>query len=116
MGFFYIHLLACFRFPAKFINWTRECITSLRFFIAVNGSLAGYFEGRKGLSQGDSLSPYLFVLGMEVFSKLMEKYVVKRADFKFHYRRSKMRLINPLVLCRWFVNLLRTKLKICQCH
>jgi hypothetical protein len=32
---------------------------SSRFFIALNGSLAGYFEGRKGLHQGDSVS--LFV-------------------------------------------------------
>jgi hypothetical protein len=89
---FLTHLLSCFGLPAKFINWTRECITSSRFFIALNGSLAGYCEGRKGLRQGDSLSPYLFVLAMEVFSKHMEEYVVKRADFKFHYRCSKMRL------------------------
>jgi len=38
------------------------------------------------------LSPFLFVLAMEVFSKQMEEYAVKRADFKFHYRCSKMRL------------------------
>ncbi|CAN0888287.1 Putative ribonuclease H protein At1g65750 [Linum grandiflorum] len=53
-------------FPAQFIGWIGSCLRSVMFSIALNGGLVGYFEGRKGLRQGDPLSPSLFVLIMEV--------------------------------------------------
>lgn len=43
------------------------------FSVAINGELAGFFEGRKGIRQGDSISPYLFIMVIEVLSKLLER-------------------------------------------
>ena len=48
------------------------CYTA-SFSVIVNGSPTGFFNNSRGLRQGDPLSPYLFVLGMKVFSILMEK-------------------------------------------
>lgn len=63
-------------FPSRFIDWVRVCITSGMFSIKLNGSLEGYFSGKAGLRQGDPLSPYLFVLDMEVLTSYLNKAIV----------------------------------------
>ncbi|KAL0440680.1 UNVERIFIED_CONTAM: hypothetical protein Sradi_0006900 [Sesamum radiatum] len=58
--------LRMFGFPAVFIRWIKECVTSANFSIYVNGGVHGFFTGARGLRQSDPMSPYLFVLVMEV--------------------------------------------------
>ena len=70
-------------FPPIFITWIKECITTPRFSIAINGELAGFFLGEKGLRQGDAISPYLFIMVMEVLSKLLE-HAAEDGHFRLH--------------------------------
>lgn len=80
---FVLRSLSALGFPKKFILWIELCITSPSFSVQVNGDLAGYFQSSKGLRQGCSLSPYLFVLCMNVLSKKIDRGMMER-KFKLH--------------------------------
>lgn len=43
------------------------------FSVQVNGELAGFFQSKRGLKQGCALSPYLFVICMNVLSHMLNK-------------------------------------------
>ena len=62
-------------FGEKWAGWIRWCISIASFSVLINGSSSGFFQNTKGLRQGDPLSPYLFVLGMEALSCLINRAV-----------------------------------------
>ncbi|CAH9092304.1 unnamed protein product [Cuscuta europaea] len=70
-------------FPLRFIDWIMECVTSTSFSVSLNGSLYGFFEGKRGTGQGDPMSPLLFVLCLEYFSRLLN-LKTKEPNFNFH--------------------------------
>ncbi|XP_013725242.1 uncharacterized protein LOC106429043 [Brassica napus] len=82
---FVLRSLAALGVPEKFIHWIKLCITTPSFSVQVNGELAGYFQSKRGLRQGCSLSPYLFVLCMNVLSHKIDK-AAKEGKFKYHPR------------------------------
>ena len=60
-------------FRVKWRGWIKACITTVRFSIIVNGSPVGFFGSSRGLRQGDPLSPLIFLLIMEVLSRMLKK-------------------------------------------
>ncbi|XP_022889220.1 uncharacterized protein LOC111404680 [Olea europaea var. sylvestris] len=76
-------VLEGFHFPSRFVSWDMECVTSPTYFVALNGSMHGFFKGRKGLRQGDLLSPFLFVLCIEYFSRMF-RATTNDSDFNYH--------------------------------
>ena len=74
---FLLNTLAAMNFPQKFIHWITLCITTASFSVQLNGELAGYFQSKRGLRQGCALSPYLFVISINVLAKLLNKAAVE---------------------------------------
>lgn len=62
-------------FIAKWCRWIEFCISTVNFSVLMNGSPEGFFGSTHGLVQGDPLSPLLFVIVMEAFSRMMASLV-----------------------------------------
>ncbi|CAH9115366.1 unnamed protein product [Cuscuta europaea] len=70
-------------FPEKFIAWIMECVTTASFSVSLNGLLYGHFKGKRGIRQGDPMSPLLFVMCLEYFSRMLNLRT-KGPNFNFH--------------------------------
>ncbi|GKE18935.1 RNA-directed DNA polymerase, eukaryota [Tanacetum coccineum] len=68
-------VLKNFGFGSKWRGWIQNCLHSSRGSILVNGSPTSEFQFHKGLKQGDSLSPFLFILIMESLHLSFQKLV-----------------------------------------
>ena len=78
------YLLDRMGFGMKWRGWIKACVTSVRFSVLVNGSPEGFFRCSRGLRQGDPLSSLLFLLIMEVLSRLLKKTEECNLIWGFH--------------------------------
>ncbi|XP_074296285.1 uncharacterized protein LOC141626279 [Silene latifolia] len=70
-------MLKAFNFAAAFLKQIMACLTGSWFSLKVNGSSHGFFKGKSGVRHGDPLSPYIFVLSMEVLSRYLREICQK---------------------------------------
>lgn len=96
-------MLVVVGFPTRFTHLIMVCVTSPKFSLMVNGSMYGHFSSKRGLRQGDPLSPLLFVVCMKYLSRIIKK-ISMRPDFSFHPKCAPMQLTHlcfadDLILC-----------------
>lgn len=67
-GFFHL-LLSKFGFHPNFIRLIMNNLKASWFSVLINGQSSGFFKASRGLKQGDPLSPLLFLLVVDAFSR-----------------------------------------------
>ncbi|GJV80556.1 reverse transcriptase domain, reverse transcriptase zinc-binding domain protein [Tanacetum coccineum] len=86
-------ILVGFDFQPKMVQWIMVCVSGASYSICVNGNLHGWFKGKRGLQQGDPLSPYLFTLVMEILTLMLQRRVHNSDDFQYHHLCDQERII-----------------------
>lgn len=70
-------------FSCKFIKWVMEYITTPRYQIAINRRVNETIRGRRRLRQGDLISPFLFMICMKFFTRVIQ-WVIEQYGFAYH--------------------------------
>ncbi|XP_062109574.1 uncharacterized protein LOC133821078 [Humulus lupulus] len=86
-------ILTAFCFPNKFIKWIMACLKDPTYLILMNSRIQGEFRGKKGLRQGDPISPLLFVLAMEYCTRLLCQASMDKS-FRFHPKCKPLKMVN----------------------
>ncbi|GJX36941.1 putative RNA-directed DNA polymerase [Tanacetum coccineum] len=87
-------ILVAFGFHSNMVKWIMACVTNTSFSININGNLHGYFKGKRGLRQGDPMSPYLFTLVMEIVTLILKRKVQEDGNFTYHHKCGRQKIIN----------------------
>lgn len=61
--------------PSNLVNLIMSCICSTTTAVLINGSRTDFFKPIRGICQGDPVSPYIFILCMEVLSRNIDDVV-----------------------------------------
>jgi Reverse transcriptase (RNA-dependent DNA polymerase) len=77
---FLLEVLRVRGFPPLWIVWMRSLLISSTSFLKINGLKGQSFYYRKGLRQGDPLSPLLFILAEDSLQAMINKIRDKLID------------------------------------
>jgi hypothetical protein len=77
--------LEIYNFGREFQNWIKLLYTDISSCVINEGYTTPYFELQRGVRQGDSLSPYLFILALELCTlKIRNEKEIKGLVFNGH--------------------------------
>jgi retron-type reverse transcriptase len=68
-----IQILEHMGFPPKWVQWINNILSSGTSAVTLNGALGRKFKCKRGVRQGDPLSPLIFVLATELLQILVNR-------------------------------------------
>ncbi|KAF7811880.1 reverse transcriptase [Senna tora] len=74
---FLLDALQFFGMPLDSLKLIHSCLSTVKHQILINGELSGNICPSHGIHQGDPLSPYLFIIAMEMLTKCIDLEVSK---------------------------------------
>jgi hypothetical protein len=107
---FLLYLLRRCGFGENGCSWIERCISMAHFSVLINDTPSGFFSSSIGVRQGDPLSPFLFVIVMEVFSMMIAAAIDHGRISSFSVGASLSERVNishllfaddTLVFCGW---------------
>jgi len=89
-------MLRKFGFDDKWISLIMECVSTVDYHISIEGNLIGHIFPNRELRQGDTISPYLFIIIVKGLSVM-----IKDAETKglLHGIQVACRAPKSLILC-----------------
>ncbi|CAK8578493.1 unnamed protein product [Lathyrus sativus] len=95
-------------FSNKFIHWIMLGITTLSYKFNIMGEYTESLQAKRGIRQGDPLSPMLFVLMMEYMNRLLMK-MQKDPNFNYHAKCEKLqiKISHSQMMCCCFVEVMK---------
>ena len=64
--------LEAYGFSKQWINIIFQCISTPKISILINGTLEGFFNISRGIKQGDQIFPFLFIIMVEAFRRVIK--------------------------------------------
>ncbi|XP_074288629.1 uncharacterized protein LOC141613783 [Silene latifolia] len=80
---FVSNMLSSLNFPPIFTKLILKCVTTPSYTLALNEETFKFFHGKRGLRQGDPISPLIFVICMEYLSRILGK-IQEYTKLKYH--------------------------------
>ncbi|PNX56602.1 ribonuclease H, partial [Trifolium pratense] len=87
------HILREVGLPNQFVRWIMLGVTSVSYKFNIHGKHTSFMKARRGLRQGDPISPLLFVVVMEYLHRTLQR-LTKVPDFNFHSKCENLSIIN----------------------